>query len=69
MTVTASQMIAAGVAARRIGVSREYLRQLAEARDVRFEMTPYGRVYDSADVERVRREREAAARAREAAVA
>src|SRR5438067_13636 len=54
MTATASEeMLAAGAAARRLGISREWLRQLADANKVRFAVTPYGRVYDPRDIERL----------------
>jgi DNA-binding transcriptional MerR regulator len=59
LVTTENDMLGAGEAARRIGVSREYLRQLADSNRVQFETTPYGRVYDPSDIERVRLERKA----------
>lgn len=56
-TTNETSMIGAGEAARLIGVSTEYLRQLATAGRIRFETTPYGRAYYLDDAERVRLER------------
>jgi hypothetical protein len=54
---TETTLIGAGAAARLIGVSTEYLRQLAAAGRIEYQMTPYGRLYDLGDAERFRRER------------
>jgi excisionase family DNA binding protein len=50
--------IGAGEAARRLGISAQYLGQLAAAGRIPFATTPYGRVYDAEEVERLRRQRE-----------
>lgn len=65
-TTSTATLIGAGDAARRIGVSAEYLRYLARADRIRCQQTPYGRLYEVEDVERFRQEREAASQ-REAA--
>jgi DNA-binding transcriptional MerR regulator len=56
----ASETIGAGEAARRLGVSAEYLRFLARAGRVPFEQSPYGRVYDSREIDALKEERERA---------
>jgi excisionase family DNA binding protein len=58
-TVTAKETIGAGEAARRLGISAQYLSALAERGLIPFERTPYGRTYDARDVEEVRAAREA----------
>lgn len=50
--------LGAGEAARLLGVSAEYLRYLARAGRVEFELTPYGRTYDADDIERLRVQRD-----------
>jgi hypothetical protein len=52
--------IGAGKAARRLGVSTQYLGVLAVSGRVAFIETPYGRAYEADEIERVRAEREAA---------
>ncbi len=58
MPTIASRTIGAGEAARRLKMSTEHLRRLAVDGRVPYSATPYGRVYDEADIERLRQERE-----------
>jgi len=59
--------VTASEAARRLRISGEHLRRLAVAGRIDSVRTPYGRLYDESDVERLRAEREE--RARETAAA
>lgn len=52
--------IGTGQAARLLGVSEQFVRWLANNDRLAYEMTPLGRLYLRADVERLRRDREAA---------
>lgn len=53
----ASEGVRIGDAARRLGVSPEWMRQLCKANRVLFVETPYGRLIDAEDLERLVRER------------
>lgn len=46
-------LVTAGAAARRLGITRERLRQLADADAIECFKTPLGRVYRSADLDRL----------------
>jgi hypothetical protein len=67
MSTTLLSGIPAGEAARRLRISAEHLRRLAVAGRIDSVRTPYGRVYDPFEVERLREERDEAAQARETA--
>lgn len=55
-------MVGSGEAARRLGVSTQYLGQLAAEGRIAFVATPIGRLFDPVEVERVRQERQSARR-------
>jgi excisionase family DNA binding protein len=60
MTATAAEatVIGAGAAARRLGISTQYLSQLATSGKLPFVPTPYGRAYRIDVVERFRESRD-----------
>lgn len=54
------ELLTTGEASRLLGFSPQYLGQLVRSGRIQFVQTPYGRLYDADEVERVRQEREAA---------
>jgi hypothetical protein len=58
MSTATTTKLGAGAAARQLGISTQYLSELAQTGRIKFELCPYGRVYDADEVERVRRERD-----------
>ncbi len=55
--VCADTKLGAGEAARLLGFSPQYLALLARKGRVKFEATPYGRVYERSEIERLAAER------------
>jgi excisionase family DNA binding protein len=53
-TTIESPVLGAGETARRLGISAQYLSQLAKAGRIPFTLTPYGRTYREIDVDRLR---------------
>jgi hypothetical protein len=65
MTVATATTIGAGEAARRLGISAQYLGILAASGRIPYIDTPYGRAFDENVVECTRLEREARKHERE----